>query len=60
MRTFQSKGFTYWEGSVDVNGIGEASAIEDKGYVELTGNAEPFDARLKRFFKRLNVSPVSY
>ena len=46
MKTFESTGITYWEGSVDVNGTAEGHAIEGKGYVELTGYAEPFDAPL--------------
>jgi predicted secreted hydrolase len=46
MRTFDSTGITYWEGSVDVRGIAGGRAIEGKGYVELTGYAQPFDAPL--------------
>ena len=44
MRTFESTGITYWEGSVGVSGTAERSVIEGKGYVELTGYAKPFDA----------------
>jgi predicted secreted hydrolase len=46
MRTAESTGITYWEGSVDVNGTAEGRVIEGKGYVELTGYARPFDAPL--------------
>ena len=46
MRTFESTDITYWEGSVDVSGTAGGRAIEGKGYVELTGYAEPFDAPL--------------
>jgi predicted secreted hydrolase len=46
MRTFESTGVTYWEGSVDVSGTAESRGIEGKGYVELTGYARPFDAPL--------------
>jgi predicted secreted hydrolase len=46
MRTFESTGITYWEGSVDVSGTAGGRAIEGKGYVELTGYDQPFDAPL--------------
>lgn len=44
MRTTQSTGVTYWEGSVSASGTKSGSPIEGQGYVELTGYAGPFSA----------------
>jgi predicted secreted hydrolase len=46
MKTKESTGVTYWEGSVSVRGIKTGHQIKGKGYVELTGYAEGFDAPL--------------
>ena len=46
MRTRESTGVTYWEGSVSVQGIKKGRRITGQGYVELTGYAKPFDAPL--------------
>lgn len=44
MRTPDSTGITYWEGSVSVKGVKGKHPVEGHGYVELTGYAEAFDA----------------
>ncbi|CAB1081413.1 AttH component of AttEFGH ABC transport system [Olavius algarvensis Delta 1 endosymbiont] len=44
MRTPDSTGVTYWEGSVSVEGMKGKHSVEGHGYVELTGYAEAFDA----------------
>jgi len=46
MRTGESTGVTYWEGSVSVQGLKNGRRINGKGYVELTGYAKAFDAPL--------------
>jgi predicted secreted hydrolase len=46
MRTSESTGVTYWEGSVSVRGSKGESQISGQGYVELTGYAEAFDTPL--------------
>lgn len=46
MRTTQSTGVTYWEGSVSVRGTSRGQPVAGVGYVELTGYAEPFDRPL--------------
>jgi len=46
MRTNESTGVTYWEGSVSVRGLKEGRRINGQGYVELTGYAKVFDAPL--------------
>ncbi len=46
MRTHESTGVTYWEGSVSVRGIKKGRQIDGHGYVELTGYAKAFDAPL--------------
>jgi predicted secreted hydrolase len=46
MRTKESTGVTYWEGSVSVQGVKEGRQIDGQGYVELTGYAKPFDTPL--------------
>jgi predicted secreted hydrolase len=46
MRTVESTGVTYWEGSVSVRGFKNGRRINGKGYVELTGYAKAFDAPL--------------
>jgi predicted secreted hydrolase len=43
MRTSESTGVTYWEGSVSIRGTRGANPIKGQGYVELTGYAEDFD-----------------
>jgi predicted secreted hydrolase len=43
MRTSESTGVTYWEGSVSIRGTRDANPINGQGYVELTGYAESFD-----------------
>lgn len=40
--TERSTGVTYWEGAVDVTGTWQGTDIEGRGYVELTGYAEPY------------------
>jgi predicted secreted hydrolase len=44
MRTPQSTNVTYWEGSVQAEGMKGGVAVSGVGYVELTGYAKPFDA----------------
>jgi predicted secreted hydrolase len=44
MRTTESTGVTYWEGSVSARGTKGGAPIEGQGYVELTGYAGPFAA----------------
>jgi predicted secreted hydrolase len=44
MRTTDSTGVTYWEGSVSIEGSKDGRAIDGAGYVELTGYAGPFNA----------------
>jgi predicted secreted hydrolase len=44
MRTHESTGVTYWEGSVSIAGSKNKKPITGTGYVELTGYAKPFDA----------------
>ncbi|MEA1948842.1 MAG: lipocalin family protein [Thermodesulfobacteriota bacterium] len=44
MKTVESAGVTYWEGSVSVRGSKKGSPITGHGYVELTGYAKAFDA----------------
>lgn len=46
MRTGESTGVTYWEGSVSVEGFKNNRRITGKGYVELTGYAKAFEAPL--------------
>ena len=46
MRTRESTGVTYWEGSVSVGGFKNGRRISGQGYMELTGYAKPFDAPL--------------
>ena len=46
MRTQESTGVTYWEGSVSVRGSKKDRQIIGQGYVELTGYAKAFDAPL--------------
>lgn len=46
MRTSESTGVTYWEGSVSVRGFKKDRRINGQGYVELTGYAKAFDAPL--------------
>lgn len=46
MRTGESTGVTYWEGSISVQGMKNGRRINGKGYVELTGYAKAFDAPL--------------
>ena len=44
MRTSESTGVIYWEGSVSIKGTKAGKPIEGQGYTELTGYAKPFDA----------------
>jgi predicted secreted hydrolase len=47
MRTHESTGMTYWEGSVSVQGFENGRRISGKGYVELTGYAKAFGSPLQ-------------
>jgi predicted secreted hydrolase len=44
MRTSETTGVVYWEGSVSAKGTKGGSPIEGQGYVELTGYAGPVEA----------------
>jgi len=44
MRTQDTSGVTYWEGSVSIAGSVAENPVSGKGYAELTGYAGPFDA----------------
>ena len=44
MRTPESTGVTYWEGSVSVTGTKNGKSIRGQGYVELTGYDKPMDS----------------
>ena len=44
MRTLNSTGVTYWEGSVSIKGTKNKHTVIGEGYVELTGYTEAFDA----------------
>lgn len=44
MKTAETTRVVYWEGSVVVDCLCDGKSIKGKGYVELTGYAEPFDA----------------
>ena len=46
MRTEQTTGVVYWEGSVKAGGHLDGQVIGGKGYAELTGYAKPFKAPL--------------
>jgi predicted secreted hydrolase len=46
MRTPETTGVTYWEGSVSVSGASRGEPLTGVGYVELTGYEKPFDAPL--------------
>jgi predicted secreted hydrolase len=46
MRTNESTGVTYWEGSVSVHGSQNSHRIDGQGYVELTGYDKAFDTPL--------------
>ncbi len=46
MRTLDSTGVTYWEGSVSIDGTKNNLPVSGDGYVELTGYAAAFDAPL--------------
>lgn len=46
MRTAESTGVNYWEGSVALEGAKNGQPVFGRGYVELTGYAKPFDAPL--------------
>ncbi|UCD31620.1 MAG: carotenoid 1,2-hydratase [Desulfobacterales bacterium] len=46
MRTNETTGVIYWEGSVSVRGLKKGRRINGQGYVELTGYAKAFDAPL--------------
>ena len=42
MITIGSTGVTYWEGSVSVSGQSGAGSVTGRGYMELTGYADPY------------------
>ena len=42
MITTGSTGVTYWEGSLSVNGRAGGVAVTGRGYMELTGYADPY------------------
>jgi predicted secreted hydrolase len=44
--TAGSTGITYWEGAVRIQGSKDGTRLSGRGYVELTGYAEPFRARM--------------
>lgn len=44
MRSPESTGVTYWEGSISIRGAMDGEALTGRGYAELTGYAEAFDA----------------
>ncbi len=46
MRTSESTGVTYWEGSISFHGNSKGKPVKGQGYVELTGYEKPFDAPL--------------
>jgi len=39
LRTTESTGVTYWEGSMEVNGTADGKAVSGRGYLEMTGYA---------------------
>jgi predicted secreted hydrolase len=39
LRTEESTGVTYWEGSINIEGTGESKPISGRGYLEMTGYA---------------------
>ncbi|RMH35503.1 MAG: carotenoid 1,2-hydratase [Nitrospirae bacterium] len=41
LRTSRSTQVTYWEGAVDIQGTMNGDSVRGRGYVELTGYAEP-------------------
>jgi predicted secreted hydrolase len=43
MRTNESTGVTYWEGSVSIRGTQKSQPVEGQGYVEMTGYSKGFD-----------------
>lgn len=46
LTTEESTGITYWEGSVEVRGESRGRAVAGEGYLEMTGYAGSFDARI--------------
>jgi predicted secreted hydrolase len=44
MKTMESTGVTYWEGSISLHGNAGRNPVKGQGYVELTGYEKPFDA----------------
>jgi len=44
MQTQATTGLTYWEGSISINGSVGKRPVKGKGYVELTGYAQSFNA----------------
>ncbi len=46
MKTGETTGITYWEGSVTVEGRHGAQAVKGRGYMELTGRKQAMDERL--------------
>jgi predicted secreted hydrolase len=43
MKTPETTGVTYWEGSVSVEGVLNDQMVSGMGYTELTGYVEPLD-----------------
>jgi len=46
LTTKKSTQVTYWEGTIEVNGVAAEKPIKGHGYMELTGYAERFDKKL--------------
>lgn len=46
LTTRASTGVTYWEGAVSLSGTRRGAPVSGRGYVELTGYAEPFRAQM--------------
>lgn len=46
LRTGQSTGVTYWEGSVHVSGTTQGQPVQGDGYVEMTGYAQAFRQKI--------------
>lgn len=46
LRTHQSTGVVYWEGSISIDGTLGGRGVDGQGYAELTGYAEAFNAPL--------------
>jgi len=46
LTTEESTGITYWEGSVEVRGESRGRTVAGEGYLEMTGYAGAFDAKI--------------